>query len=97
MPAHRIVVVELAADQARRQSNGFEVETLVDTHRPVDGHPQRAATELEVVELEVQVGHDRSDQALDFLQRARVAHLISPLLSLAVVLWPCSGRPRAYQ
>ena len=47
----------------------------VDAGRAVDRDAQRAATELEVVEIELEVGDDGNDQALDLLQRVGVAHL----------------------
>jgi hypothetical protein len=74
---HRVVVVELAPDQARGQGDRLEVEAAVGAFLAVERDPQRAAAELEVVQVEVQVGDDRSDQALDPLQRAAVTHVIS--------------------
>src|SRR3954447_23801439 len=85
---HRVVVVELAADQARRQGEGLEVETLLRTRRTVDGDAQRAATKLEVVQLQVQIGDDGYDQPLDLAQCGAVAHLVSLLPGLA---WFCLG------
>ena len=83
VPAHGVLVVELATDQSRREGDGFHVEALFDTGGPVDGHAQRATTELEVVQVELQVGDDGDDQTLDLLQCVGVAHLVLPPVSLA--------------
>ena len=90
VPAHRVVVIELAADQARGQGDGLEIEAALELGRTVDGDAQRAAAELEVVEVEVQVGDDRRDQSLDLLQRVGVAHLV-PSSSLLACCSPDIG------
>ncbi len=86
LPAHRVVVVELAADQSRRQGDRLEVEAIFELCRTVNRHPEGATAELEVVQVEVKVGDDGSDQPLDLLQRVGVAHLVPSLLSLGLVL-----------
>src|SRR4029079_5411555 len=81
VPGHRVVVIELAPDQPRDQGDGFEIEALLHTCRAIDGDAQRAAAELEVVQLEVQIRDDGDDEPLDLaqhrVQRGAVAHLIS--------------------
>ena len=78
--AHRVVVVELA-----RRSGGWRGRWL-SRSRPsstpagrVDRDPQRAAAELEVVQVELQVGDDRGDQALDLRSTCCVSLIVVSL------------------
>ena len=71
---HRIVVVELAGDEPGGQGDVLEVDAALAAGRGVDGDPQRAAAELEVVEVELEVGDDGRDERTDALHGAVVAH-----------------------
>ena len=86
---HRVLVVELATDETRCQGDRLEVETLLDTCWTVDGDPQCAAAELQVVQLEVQIGDDGHDEAFDLAQCGAVAHS-SPFVVSGRALGPIS-------
>ena len=74
MTRNGVVVVELAADQAGGQPDRLQVDATVAVDRRIDGDTQRSPAELEVVEVELEVGDDGRDQGTHTLEIARFAH-----------------------
>ena len=78
MAGQWVVMVELATDQPGGQRNGFEVDSAGAAGGGVDGDAQGATTELEVVQVELEVGNDGLDQGTDTLEIACIAHFRPP-------------------
>ena len=62
-------------------SDGGKV-TEVDAAGLVDGDLEQTGTEIEVVEVEPEVGQDRSDDRLDAVEYGAVGHVVEPPRSL---------------
>ena len=58
----RIVVIEIAADEAGDERELIEGDAAGAPGGRVDGDLEDAAVELEVVQIELEVGHDGGDQ-----------------------------------
>ena len=71
-------MVELAPDQPSGQCNGFKVDSTRTTGWSVNRDAQGATTELQVVEVELEVGNDGLDQGTNTLESAGIAHFRPP-------------------
>ena len=70
----RVVLVEGPGDGAGQAADGVDVGAA----RGVDQHLEHAAGQVEVVQIEVSVGHEGRDEVPDAVDRRRhrIAHLL---------------------
>ena len=85
---HRVVVVEVTGDHPGDEGQRVEGDAAGGPGRRVDRDPQRAAAQLDVVEVELEVGDEGRDETGDAVDGACCRTSAAPLVVRCLISAP---------